>query len=237
MNTRSFVLGASCSAAICLGAITVFSQPADTKPAPAKPAEVVPDEMDQTKMLEEYLKTASPGEHHEALEPFAGKFTCVTKMWWGGPGTPASETEGTATREWQLGGRFLQETMSSQMRMPQADGTMKAVPFSGLGMIGYNNFRNMYEGVWGDSMGTQMLTYNGAASPDKKKFTYYGTMDEPMLKVTARYVKYVSTIIDENTHTFEVYDLHAAENYKVMEITYKRVKKGKALSPTGPTET
>jgi hypothetical protein len=29
-------------------------------------------------------------------------------------------------------------------------------------------------------------------------------------------------IVDEDTHVFEMYDLHVGDDFKVMEITYKR---------------
>jgi hypothetical protein len=53
-------------------------------------------------------------------------------------------------------------------------------------------------------------------------FTYYGEMDEPMLDVHGRMVKYVSRIVNEDKHVFEIYDLHAGPGYKVVEITYER---------------
>ena len=47
-------------------------------------------------------------------------------------------------------------------------------------------------------------------------------MDEPMLDVIGRTVKYVTRIISEDEHVFSIYDLHAGDDYKVLEITFKR---------------
>ncbi len=49
-------------------------------------------------------------------------------------------------------------------------------------------------------------------------------MDEPMLGVVGRLVKYVTRIIDDDTHVFEIFDLHADDDYKVIEVTYERKK-------------
>jgi hypothetical protein len=106
--------------------------------------------------------------------------------------------------------------------MPDATGQMSPVSFEGMGLTGYDNYRNTYVGIWADNLGTQILTMRGACSPDGKVFTSYGEMDEPMLNVTGRTVKYVTRIVDENKHVFELYDLHAGDGYKVMEITHMR---------------
>lgn len=67
--------------------------------------------------------------------------------------------------------------------------------------------------------------------PVSDVFTYYGYMDEPTMGVYARTVKTVTRIIDADTYVFEMYDPHAGEDYKVMEITYKRKKQKRAPLP------
>ena len=62
----------------------------------------------------------------------------------------------------------------------------------------------------------------GTCDPSGKVFTFYGEMDEPMIDVRGRMVKYVNRIIDDKKHVFEIYDLHAGPDYKVVEITYER---------------
>jgi hypothetical protein len=62
----------------------------------------------------------------------------------------------------------------------------------------------------------------GIADPSYKRWTYYGEMDEPGLGVIGRHVKYVTRIVDENTYVFDIYDLHAGDDYKVIEMTYRR---------------
>lgn len=184
-----------------------------------------PTQDEQMAMMQEWMKLMEPSEGHKRLEPLVGEWESVNKMWWGGPNAPAMETKGTCKREWVLGGRFVMETIKSELMMPDlATGAMKSMPFEGMGIFGYDNYRNVYTGSWTDSMGTQMLTYQGACDRSGKVFTHYGEMDEPMLKIIGRMVKYVTRIIDNDKHVFEMYDLHVGDDYKVMEITYTRKK-------------
>ncbi len=45
-----------------------------------------------------------------------------------------------------------------------------------------------------------------------------------MMDVHSRMVKYQTKIIDDDKHVFTIYDLHAGDNYKVLEIEYTRAK-------------
>ncbi len=166
-------------------------------------------------MMQEWMKLAAPSDAHKKLEPLVGKWNHTSKVWMSGPGSTPMESSGTTERKWILGGRFLME---------EHKGQMMGMPHEGLGLNGYDNFRNMYTSTWCDNMGTTILTMKGMADPAGKTFTFYGEMDEPGMKVTGRTVKYVTRIIDNDKNVFEIIDLHAGDNYKVVEVTYTRVK-------------
>jgi hypothetical protein len=170
--------------------------------------------------MKKWQAIASPGEHHKHLETFVGTWDLAIKIWMGGAGTPATESEGTSTVRWVLGKRFLLEEMAAEMNM----GPMGRQEFEGLGLGGYDNYENMYVNCWADTMGTQLLTMRGTRHPITGVFTAYGEMDEPMLDMQDRMVKYVTRVINEDKHVFEMYDLPAGDDYKVMEITYTRRK-------------
>jgi hypothetical protein len=103
-------------------------------------------------------------------------------------------------------------------------GQPKMIDSQGMGLFGYDNTRNMYVGCWANDLSTQLLTFKGGASPDGKTITMYGELDEPGLGVYGRLVKYVTRVIDDDNEVFAIYDLHAGEDYKVIEIAYKRRK-------------
>ncbi len=184
-----------------------------------------PSAEEMQEMMKNWMAVASPGPHHRKLQPFVGSWKLTMKSWWGGPGGEPVVTQGTSTTRWVLESRFLMDEVKSEVAMPGPDGAMKKMPFEGIGLSGYDNYRKQYVGMWADSMGTHMLTYTGTASPDGKVFTYYGQMDEPMLGVTGRMVRYVTRVISDDKHVFEMYDLHAGENHKAMEIVYERTGK------------
>lgn len=175
-------------------------------------------------LMAEWMASLKPGPHHQKLENLVGSWETTTKMWWGGPNSPAVETTGTSEVKWVLGGRFLMEEHHGQMMMPDASGQMKPIPYDGIGLTGYNNTQNMYQSVWVSNADTGVLTMKGGMDPSGKLLRMYGEMDETMLDVYGRYVKYVMRFIDKDTRVFEIIDLHAGDDYKVIEITYKRKK-------------
>ncbi len=179
-----------------------------------------PEEM--KKMMDEWMALGKPGKHHEQLNQFVGKWNSVTKMWFGGPGSPPVETHGTAEMKWVLNGRFMMHESKGEMAMPTATGEMTKTPYSGLGFLGYDNYRNVFVGSWMDGLGTAMYTYKGSADPSGKVFNYYGEMDEPGVKMIGRLVNYRTTIINNDKHIFEVFDLAVGTDYKAFEITYTR---------------
>jgi hypothetical protein len=187
----------------------------------------MPSPEELQKMMDEYIKSLQPGEPHKQMAKSAGTWDTTTRMWMGGPGMPPIELKGSAERKLVLGGRFLLATFNSKMpdfASMGAGGPPKFIDSQGMGLFGYDNARNLYVGCWANDMGTQLLTFRGGASPDGKTITMYGEMDEPGIDVYGRFVKYVTQLIDDDTELFSVYDLHAGEDYKVVEITYKRKK-------------
>lgn len=179
---------------------------------------------DMKEMMERWTEVATPGPQHKLLDSFIGTWKVTSKMWWAGPGTPPTVSEGTSTMTWIMGGRYVLEKMSSQIPWPAEDGTMKTMDFKGMSITGYDNFRKTYQSIWVDNFGTGMFSMTGAADPDGKLFRYYGAVDEPMLGVVGRMIRVVIRVIDADTHVFEMYDLLMGEDYKAMEMTYKRVK-------------
>lgn len=197
-----------------------FSQ--DKEAATGAMHEPSPEQMQA--MMKEYMKTIEPGEGHKRLEYFIGTWDTVTLMWMGGPGSEPTESKGRSVMKWILGGRYVLHDHQGQMLVPDATGTMTMMPYNGMGLTGYDNVRNLYVSSWVNNMSTQMLTMKGACDPAGKVFTYYGEMDEPGMKVFGRVVKYVCRIIDKDKYVFEIIDLHAGDDYKVIEITYSRTK-------------
>ena len=107
---------------------------------------------EQAAVMEEWMKIAAPGEHHKHLDYFVGKWKTKTSMYMGGPGSTPMVSEGTSEMKWVLDGRFIMDTHQ---------GSMMGQPYKGIGLTGYDNYRNMYEGSWCSNMGTNYLTMKG----------------------------------------------------------------------------
>ncbi len=91
-----------------------------------------PEEMQA--MMKAWKDTMTPGEHHKKLNHFVGSWTTTTKIWWGGPGTPATQTKGSAEVNWVLDGRYIMRQATGEFMIPDETGAMKPVPVSHLGL-------------------------------------------------------------------------------------------------------
>ncbi len=211
-------------AGFALGTITAVTAGLALNQGPTvEPAQDPMDDAAMNEGMEAWLSTINPGPEHEFLTRAVGTWDATMKMWWGGPGLDPIEMEARSECRMVLGGRYLQEDFTGQTMMPNEQGQMEPIEFTGIGLNGYDRVRNLYTSVWADSISTQTMLLKGSRT-DENTITLYGEMDEPMMGVFGRMVKYETTWQDDDTRTFAIYDLHASSGYKVIEITYRRVK-------------
>ncbi|MGH7206439.1 MAG: DUF1579 domain-containing protein [Nitrospiraceae bacterium] len=168
-------------------------------------------QMDMQAMMETYQKLATPGEPHKQLASLAGSWTTKTKHWME-PNKPPTESTGACEQKTLLDGRFLQQ---------ECTGDMMGKPFTGIGVMGYDNYTKKYVSTWMDSMGTGIFFMEGSASPDGKTVTQTGSYMDPIegpMKLRG-----VTKIVDNNTEIFEMYGTaKRGKDMKMMEITYTR---------------
>jgi len=168
---------------------------------------------DQQAMTEKMMKAAAPGPQHEMLKKMAGEWNAkVTSMM--DPSQPPQVENSTSTLTMLMDGRYCQEVTSGQM-MGQ--------PFSGMGLTGYDNVLGKYVSTWVDNMGTGIMTSTGTADASGKVITWIGTMSDPMTGKASK-SRMVTTIVDDDHHTFEMYGTPpgAKKEMKVMTIEYSR---------------
>jgi Protein of unknown function (DUF1579) len=174
----------------------------------AKPA------ADMQEMMKKWMEMATPGEGHKHLGQFVGKWDTAMRMWWEGPGKPPAESKGTSEIKWMLDGRFLLEESSGQMM---------GMPYRGMSIMGYDNFKKKYVVSYIDNMGTAMFTGEGKFDMANKVLTMHGKMDEPMTGEHDKTVKYVTRVLGKDKYIFEMFDEVGGPNeYKTVEITYTR---------------
>jgi hypothetical protein len=169
--------------------------------------------MDMDTMMEVYQKLGTPGDAHKMLASMAGTWATKSKAWMD-PDKPPMESEGSCEQKMLLGGRYLQQEFS---------GDMMGSPFSGIGIMGYDNHTREYVSTWIDSMSTGIYFFEGTASPDGKTITQENCYDDPVKgPMTWRSV---TKIIDGNTMLFEMYGIDkTGRKDKMMEMIYTRKK-------------
>jgi hypothetical protein len=179
-----------------------------------------PSQEEQAAMMEEMMKKfqelATPGEAHKRLDVMVGSWDVESRMWMGGEGSGEAQTsKGTAEYKWILGGKYLRQDYK---------GEMMGVPFTGIGITGYDNYAKKYVGMWIDDMSTMISTMHGSAGRTGDVFVMYGPMHEWSTGELDKVVKYVFRIINKDKHVFEIHDEWIVDNTKVMELTYTRKK-------------
>jgi hypothetical protein len=177
----------------------------DTSKSPPK---LTPEQQAE---MDAYTKAGTPGEPHKRLASSVGKYSAKTKSWWE-PGAAPMEETGTATRAMALDGRVLVEHF---------EGTMMGSPFTGHGMVGYDNVTGKYWSTWNDSMSTGLMVSTGTCD-EKSSCKFEGSWNDPIKKGPVK-ARMTTRWTDPNTEVFEMYgpDKQGRE-MKMMEITYTR---------------
>jgi len=188
-------------AALCVSAVALAAD---------APPKMSPE---QQAMMDKMAKAATPGAPHAMLTKMAGEWTCTVKMQMD-PSQPAQESQSTATITALMDGRYVQEVDAGQMN---------GMPFTGMGVYGFDNVSGRYVSTWIDNMGTGIMTSEGTADASGKVITYTATMNDPMTGKPSK-SRIVTTVIDDNHHTMEMYGVPfgAKKEMKVMTIDYVR---------------
>jgi hypothetical protein len=171
--------------------------------------------MDMQAMMEVYKKLATPGDHHKRMASLVGSWTTKTTMWME-PDKPPMESTGACEQKMLLGGRYLQQEYTGENEMMGG-------AFTGINLIGYDNYTKKYVSTWIDSMSTGIYCFEGTASADGKTITQETCYDDPVRGPMVW--RSVSTIVDTNTLKYEMYLIpKGGKEEKAMEMTMSRKK-------------
>jgi len=159
--------------------------------------------------MEVYIKAGTPGAPQQWLASTAGSYDLKARSWHE-PGGPAMEETGTATRKMVLDGRVRIEDVTS---------TMMGTPFTGLGMMGYDNVSGKYWSTWTDSMLTGLMVSGGSCDA-QRVCTFTGSWNDPIKKGPVK-ARMTSRWTSPTTEIFEMYEPGKdGKEMKMMEITY-----------------
>ena len=167
---------------------------------------------EQKAEMEAYMKAGTPGAPHQVLASSAGNYDMKVKSWHD-PAGIAMEDTGTAKRSMMLGGRVLFEEVSS---------TRMGAPFTGHGMMGYDNVTGKYWSTWNDSMMTGLMVSEGTCDAQGKTCTFTGHWNDPVKKTPVK-ARMTTRWTSPTTQIFEMYGPGKnGKEMKMMEITYTK---------------
>jgi len=173
-----------------------------------------PQSEEEQKMMKLWTEYATPGENHKFLEYFVGDWDVTAKTWMK-PGAEPEVSKGENTSKMILGGRFLKSHMK---------GTMMGMPFEGLSITGYDNFKKECVTMWIDNAGTGIYQTSGTMDKASKTRTETGLWDDLMTGGKIK-VRWVTKIIDDNKYEFVMYSTDSTgKEFKSGEIIYIRKK-------------
>jgi hypothetical protein len=158
----------------------------------------------------------TPTDAHKKLALQAGNWTYTTKSWH----TPESQPEsspGTSVMKMVLGGKYLQQ---------DAKGTAMGMPYEGMGLIGYDTLKKRYDTIWLDNMSTAIVSGHGELDQKNQILKDQGEFTCPMEKDLNGKYRAEWKMVDQNNMIYTMF-MNAAgtgKEFKMMEITYKRVK-------------
>ena len=158
-----------------------------------------------------WMEYMTPGPMHEMMAKTAGEWNVNTKFWMDPAGEPM-ETEGKATVEMILGGRYMKSTHI---------GTMMGMPFEGINLQGYDNASGEFMAIWIDNMGTGFSISKGKYDEATNSINFEGSMLDPITKEDMKF-RQVVRIIDDNHHLFEMYMNYNGKEFKSMVVEYTR---------------
>lgn len=125
---------------------------------------------------------------------------------------PIVEISGTSTIQPILQGGFMQEHLEAEAM---------GMPYSGVGILGYDRVGNRLNALWVDSFGALIKT-SGHYDSEKRVHSLVGEAQDAMSEQPRR-VKQVSRVLEGDRHVFEIYELSPAGDERlVIELFYER---------------
>ncbi len=158
-----------------------------------------------------WQEAMTPGEMHEMLTKYAGKWKVTVQMWNDPAGEPMV-SEGTVESEMIMGGRYLQSKHTTEMM---------GMPMQGMAVEGYDNVKKKFISTWIDNFGTGIMISEGEYDPETKEVVYHGNMTNPMggdIKT-----RQVMKMTDEDNAVFEMFMDMNGQEVKSMHVEYTRM--------------
>jgi hypothetical protein len=189
---------------------------ADTSASAAKnePAPANDPPLDSATMAKNWQEYMTPGEIQKMVASWDGTWNGDMQMWMA-PGAPPTTNKTVGVNKMVMGGRY---------QINSFKGSFNGMPFEGMGTLGYDNHKKIFQSTWIDNMSTGVLYMQGSWDEASKSMTLTGKSVDPTTKKEVE-MKQVYKVVDENTHLMEMYGPGPdGKEYKTMEIKLTRKK-------------
>lgn len=164
-------------------------------------------------VVQAYQRAAAPGTEHQWLAKMAGAWEVEVKAFFD-PTKPPEVSQGRAELRMVLGGRYLEQHFKS---------VFMDMPFEGHGVMGFDNGRGVFVGMWTDTMSTGFLLEEGQYDPVADTLETTSHMMDPLTKAP-RTGRSVTRWKDPDHFTVEMFDVGPdGKEVKSMEMLYVRV--------------
>lgn len=162
-----------------------------------------------------------PSRHHELLRKLVGEWD-VTLRFHAGEQTWESACRSQCTLLHR--GRFMLEQITGQVYAPDEKGSMRLEPFTATRILGHDNYKKTFVGIFIDNQNTALLTFLGIQKPgpSSEEIVMFGLIDEPMLDIHDTTMKYLLHLKDKDHYAWERYALAVSDDAKVIDFNYSR---------------
>lgn len=169
-----------------------------------------PEDMDPAVMEANWTEYRELGAPHERLHELTGTWRGTSTTFHGPPET----VDVVLTRHLVLDGRFVLE---------QYRGEFAGMPFEGLALVGYDNFKDEWTSVWADNFGTGLYVFSGEAGDDLDRVTMQTPMEvNPVTRIESA-MKAVTTRTGDDREQFVMYDVYPdGTERKTMEMDLRK---------------
>ena len=178
------------------------------------------------KMQMEMYRLGTPGEHHDHLQFFVGdwaidgKFRMSPDMDW-------MHSTSRAKHESMLGGRFIAEHVDGE-EMPGFEGV-----FKGFGVLGFDNQKQKYIGLWMDNMMTSIMSGSGTCDGKGQNIRMTSRSYHPRAGKEID-IRWEYEVHGPDSYTFRTYEPDMeGKDYLAMELKYTRKAGSKSNGSRG----
>ena len=161
--------------------------------------------------MKKWMEYMTPGKEHQEMADLSGNWTFETLMWMD-PTAEPSKSQGTATIDMLLDGRY--------QRM-NAESMVMGMPYKGMGITGFDNAKKTWQSMWIDNMGTGIMFSEGTYDKDAGGIVFKGKSANPITGKDEEY-KEIMKFKDNNNFKMEMYMVVNGKEYKSMEMIYTR---------------